>query len=89
MMKDKDISESLDIIKMMGAKLYCTQIPGMDRSLASKKLLEMAQEKGIVCAGEWEDPNEAIIESLASGKDTLCCGSLFLCGYVKEHFDAL
>jgi hypothetical protein len=49
----------------------------------------MAQEKGIVCAGEWEDPNEAIIESLASGKDTLCCGSLFLCGYVKEHFDAL
>ena len=88
MMKDKDISESLNIIKMMGAKLYCTQIPGMDRSLASKKLLEMAQEKGIVCVGEWEDPNDAVIESLASGRDTLCCGSLFLCGYVKEHFDA-
>jgi len=89
MMKDKDISKSLDILKEIGAKLYCTQIPGMDRSLASKKLLEMAQEKGIVCPGEWEDPNEAVKESLACGKDTICCGSLYLCGYVKEHFDGV
>lgn len=88
MMKDKDVLKSLDIIKGMRTKLYCTQIPGMDRSLASKELLEMAQDKGIVCAGEWEDPNRAVKESLASYCDTICCGSLYLSGYVKEHFDA-
>lgn len=87
MMKDKDISQSLDLIKKMRATLYCTQIPGMDRCLPAKDLLSMAEEKNIKCAGKWEDPIKAVKESLASGKDTLCCGSLFLSGFVKEHFD--
>ena len=87
MMKDKDISESLDFIKKMGAPLYCTQIPGMDRCLPAKDLLAMAEQKNIKCAGKWEYPMTAVKESLASGNDTLCCGSLFLSGFVKEHFD--
>ncbi len=51
-MKDKDISESLDIIKKMGTTLHCTQVPGMDRSLSAADLLTMAEEKGITCAGK-------------------------------------
>ena len=86
MMKDKDISESLDIIKKMGAALYCTQVPGMDRSLPSSDLLAMAENKNIVCAGKWEDPILAVKESLDSDRDTICCGSLFLSGYIKESF---
>ena len=86
MMKDKDISESLDIIKKMGAALYCTQVPGMDRSLPSSDLLAMAENKNIVCAGKWEDPILAVKESLDSDRDTICCGSLFLSGYIKERF---
>ena len=86
MMKDKDISESLDIIKKMGTTLYCTQVPGMDRSLPSSDLLAMAENKNIVCAGKWEDPILAVKESLDSDRDTICCGSLFLSGYIKERF---
>lgn len=86
-MKDKDISESLDIIKKMGTTLYCTQVPGMDRSLSAADLLTMAEEKGITCAGKWEDPILAVEKSLDTGRDTICCGSLFLSGFVKEHFD--
>jgi len=85
MMRDKDITESLDIIRGTGAKLYCTEVPGMERSLPADELLEMAEEKGIDCAGEWSSPTEAVRESVASGSDTICCGSLFLGGYVKEH----
>lgn len=87
MMRDKDLSESLDRIKEMQGTLYCTQIPKMDRSLPAKDLLTMAKEKNITCAGKWEDPIKAVNESLASGRETLCCGSLFLSGYIKEHFD--
>jgi len=87
MMKDKDISESLDIIKKMGTTLYCTQVPGMDRSLSAKDLLVMAERKDITCAGKWEDPILAVEKSLDTGRDTICCGSLFLSGFVKEHFD--
>ena len=85
MMKDKDISDSLDIIGKMGAKLFCTELPGMDRSLTAFKLYAMAEEKGIVCAGKWDSPIDAVRESRAAGSDTICCGSLFLCGYIKEH----
>ena len=85
MMKDKDISESLDIVGETGAKLFCTEVPGMERSLSAAALLAMAEKKGIVCAGKWSSPTEAIRESLVSGSDTICCGSLFLSGYVKEH----
>ncbi len=87
MMKDKDIPKSLDIIKKMGTTLYCTQVPGMNRSLSAKELLAMAEEKNIRCAGKWEDPILAVEKSLNTGMDTICCGSLFLSGFVKEHFD--
>ena len=86
-MKDKDISESLDIIKKMGTTLYCTQVPGMDRSLSAKDLLVMAEKKDITCAGKWKDPILAVEKSMDTGRDTICCGSLFLSGFVKEHFD--
>ena len=86
MMKDKDISDSLDIIGEMGATLFCTELPGMDRSLTALKLFAMAEEKGIMCAGKWDSPIEAVRESSAAGCDTICCGSLFLCGYIKEHY---
>lgn len=87
MMKDKDISENLNIIKRTGAKLYCTQIPEMERSMSADDLLIMAEKKNIACAGKWENPIAAVRESLRSGTDTICCGSLFLAGYVKEHFN--
>ncbi len=89
MMKDKDIAESLDIIAGTGASLYCTQIPFMDRSLSAKELRDISETKGIECAGEWEDPIEAVRKSLSSGNETICCGSLFLSGYIKEHANEL
>ena len=45
----------------------------------------IAAEKGINCAGEWTDPMTAVKRSLADGTDTICCGSLFLCGLIKER----
>ncbi len=89
MMRDKDISQSLDIIAATGAKLYCTEVPGMDRCLSADKLFDTAEKKGIQCAGKWKMPIEAIRESRASGQDTISCGSLFLSGYIMEHYNEI
>ncbi len=85
MMKDKDASECLELIKRTGMRLFCTQVPDMERSLSSEELYRAAAEKGINCAGEWTDPMTAVKRSLADGTDTICCGSLFLCGLIKER----
>ena len=89
MMKDKDISGALSLLRPLGAEIYCTEVPGLERSLSAEGMRETAERAGLSVAGTYGDPLDAI--RAASGKvlPVVCCGSLFLVGYVKAHLDEL
>ncbi|MEG1823845.1 MAG: folylpolyglutamate synthase/dihydrofolate synthase family protein [Cloacibacillus sp.] len=86
MMKDKDIRDVLLILKRLDASVFCTQVPSSERSLAASEMALLAQEAGLHCAGAFDEPLCAIKAAAARGVPTLCCGSLFLVGHIKEHF---
>lgn len=85
-MKDKDYRDSLALLSCFSGSLYATVVPGLARSETPEKIRDVALEVGF--KGEircFEDPMEAIREATRSGKMTLCCGSLYLVGYVRSH----
>lgn len=88
-MKDKDAAGTLALLAALEPVLFCTQVPGMSRTMASSELLELAKEAGITTAEAYEDPLDALKASAVAGSTTICCGSLFLVGYVKGHIDEI
>lgn len=89
MMKDKDISGALSLLRPLGAEIYCTEVPGLERSLSAEGMRETAERAGLSVAGAYGDPLDAIRAASGKGLPVVCCGSLFLVGYVKAHLDEL
>lgn len=89
MMKDKDISGALSLLRPLGAEIYCTEVPGLERSLSAEGMRETAERAGLSVAGTYGDPLDAIRAATGKGLPVVCCGSLFLVGYVKAHLDEL
>lgn len=89
MMKDKDISGALSLLAPLGAEIYCTEVPGLERSLSAEGMKETAERAGLSVAGTYGDPLDAIRAASGKGLPVVCCGSLFLVGYVKAHLDEL
>ena len=89
MMKDKDISGALSLLRPLGAEIYCTEVPGLERSLSAEGMKETAERAGLSVAGTYGDPLDAIRAATGKGLPVVCCGSLFLVGYVKAHLDEL
>lgn len=89
MMKDKDISGALSLLAPLGAEIYCTEVPGLERSLSAAGMRETAERAGLSVAGTYGDPLDAIRAATGKGLPVVCCGSLFLVGYVKAHLDEL
>lgn len=89
MMKDKDISGALSLLRPLGAEIYCTEVPGLERSLNAEGMRETAERAGLSVAGTYGDPLDAIRAASGKGLPVVCCGSLFLVGYVKAHLDEL
>lgn len=89
MMKDKDISSALPLLRPLGAEIYCTEVPGLERSLSAEGMRETAERAGLSVAGTYGDPLDAIRAASGKGLPVVCCGSLFLVGYVKAHLDEL
>ena len=83
-MGDKDYRESLALLKELNVPLYCTEIPGMSRSANAEKLAEEARCSGLNVPGSFADPMEAVQAAAQAGKSVLCCGSLFLVGFLRE-----
>jgi len=86
-MKDKEIDESLKFLKSLKPTMYCTQIPGMERCMSARRLQELVERAGLDFAGEFSDPVNAVKAARATGRTTICCGSLYLVGYLKEKAD--
>lgn len=86
-MADKDVRLMLDLMKGLSPTLYCTQVPDLARSMKADSLAASAQAHGLQTAGSFENPVDAIRAARATGGPTICCGSLYMIGWVKEHMD--
>ncbi|MEA4881986.1 MAG: folylpolyglutamate synthase/dihydrofolate synthase family protein [Synergistaceae bacterium] len=86
-MKDKEYSQSLSLLQCIGSALHCTAVPGHDRAAPPSLLAEAARtagwpEKQI---REFGDPFAALEAAEQTGEGVLCCGSLYLVGFLRER----
>ena len=89
MMQDKDVKKSLSILSKLDCSIFCTEIPEMARSMKSDKLLQIAKEVGIKSLSTYKNPIDAVLSSLSHSEITICCGSLYLIGYIKKNLKLL
>lgn len=89
MMRDKDVRGVLELLKPLKAAIYCTQVPDMPRSMKAGELCALVEEHGLTSACKSGRPLDALKAARAGGKTTVCCGSLYLVGYLKEHINEL
>jgi dihydrofolate synthase/folylpolyglutamate synthase len=84
-MKDKDIQKMLLALKPLEPLMFCTEIPDTDRSFDATTLLEHCDSCGLYSVGSWSWPKDAITAARSHGRVTICCGSLYLVGWIKGH----
>ncbi len=89
MMKDKEIGSALSFLQGLDVTLYCTEVPGCGRSLGAEEMAEKAADASLRTAGSFKDPLKAIAAASGESAPVLCCGSLFLVGYIKERRDGI
>ena len=86
-MKDKDYPQSLLLLKSIGSALYCTAVPGHERAASPSLLAKAARSAGWrkEQVREFDDPFTAFKEAKKTGEGVLCCGSLYLVGFLRER----
>jgi dihydrofolate synthase/folylpolyglutamate synthase len=87
-MKDKDITEILEMLKELGAPIFCTQ-PEMARAMPAGDLLPVLRAAGCDARDAFDESRFALAAAMAaSSPDELvvCCGSLFLVGAMRDLF---
>lgn len=89
MMKDKDIGDTLALLKPLGAKFFCTEVPDNARSLKAEEMKRLADAANLNVCGCGTEPLSVLREAASDGAVTLCCGSLFLVGYLKERINGI
>jgi dihydrofolate synthase/folylpolyglutamate synthase len=84
-MKDKEHDIALKKLSGLKPHLFCTEVPEMERSAKAEFLRKEALQytwastpKGI------SDPREAIYNACQDSSIVVCCGSLYLIGYIKS-----
>lgn len=82
-MKDKEIDESLLLLKPYAARFLFTTVQGNPRAESPKGVAERAEKIGIV--GEQCDTLEEAIAK-ADGENTLICGSLYLYADLPDFY---
>ncbi|NLB82992.1 MAG: hypothetical protein GX791_01970, partial [Synergistaceae bacterium] len=86
-MKDKEYFQSFLLLKSIGSALHCTAMPGHDRAAPPSLLAEAARSAGWRKdqIREFDDPFTAVEEAEKTGEGVLCCGSLYLVGFLRER----
>ena len=83
--EDKDAARIIDILKPLARRFVFTR-PGREGGWRGEEMIEFAAP---VPATYVDEPREAIASAMAQeGGDEvqLCCGSLYLVGYLREAF---
>jgi len=89
MMHDKDIQESLRILKGLNVRFYCTEVPDMPRCLPAKELCGIVSSLGFANVSDSVSPVRAIEIATKNGLPTIVCGSLYLIGWIKRNRNRL
>ncbi len=90
-MKDKAYPECLELLREVCSKLYCVSVPENPRSAQPELLADTARSLGWIPEeiSVSYDPLEAIRAASLSNEVVVCCGSLYLIGYVKSRLPLL
>jgi dihydrofolate synthase/folylpolyglutamate synthase len=85
-MKDKNYPECLEVLAGLGAALYATCVPGMERSLSPEGVMEAAERQPWrnAVAG-FANPLDAIAAASRENEVVVVCGSLYLVGWVRAR----
>ncbi|MDO5115406.1 MAG: Mur ligase family protein [Synergistaceae bacterium] len=89
MMRDKDIETALGCLRRLNAVIFCTEVPGSERSLSAEEMKGAAERAGLTARGPYREPERALAKASAGGVPAICCGSLFLVGYMKRKLNEL
>jgi dihydrofolate synthase/folylpolyglutamate synthase len=85
-MSDKDIPPILRALAALRATVHCAELP-MERCAGAGELAKMARAEGLRVGGVHSSPEDALDAArrdLKDGEMILCCGSLYLVGYVRK-----
>jgi len=85
-MSDKDIPSLLGALSALKRPVYCAGLP-MERAARAEELAGMCDEIGMDVAGFFSDPSEALKAAVGQAERhelVLCCGSLYLVGYIRR-----
>jgi len=86
-MKDKDVTKTLNLLKPIDPRMYCTQVPGMSRSMAAEELTQRAKDAGLRILSTDVDPLVALKNAKKDCNTVICCGSLYFVGWLKKHYE--
>ena len=85
-MGDKDIPPILRALADLRVPVHCAELP-MERCAMASDLANMARVEGLSVGGVHASPEKALDAARRNAKDgemILCCGSLYLVGYVRK-----
>jgi dihydrofolate synthase/folylpolyglutamate synthase len=85
-MKDKDVSPMLDWIKALDCPVYCSQAL-TERAMPPDELACLAEGSGVNVRGAYANAMDALLaarDQADPSKILLCCGSLYLVGYLEQ-----
>lgn len=83
-MKDKDIKNSLMLIKDLADEICFTKVKNNERSASEKQLRDIADELNIP-SSFYEDVGDALNYAISKNKTVVICGSLYLYKDVAEN----
>ncbi|MBQ3694343.1 MAG: hypothetical protein II884_06180, partial [Synergistaceae bacterium] len=83
-MRDKNYSGCLELLNhYLSPSLYVTTVPGMARAASPDELSNAAKKFSWRRLCVFDEPLEAVNESVHENDLTLVCGSLYMIGYVR------
>ena len=83
-MRDKNYAGCLELMKhYLNPSLYVTTVPGMARAARPDELMNAAEKFSWRSLCAFDEPLNAIKESVLKNSLTLVCGSLYMIGYVR------
>ncbi|MCL2767303.1 MAG: bifunctional folylpolyglutamate synthase/dihydrofolate synthase [Synergistaceae bacterium] len=85
-MRDKDLFGCLSHINELNASIYCTEVPGNERSASIQDLDGIAGKFDWRQISYFKDPMDAINAAKTDNNDlVIVCGSLYFIGYLRPR----
>ena len=84
-LSDKNYNQMTDMLLPLAERFLCLT-PDSPRALAAEDLAEVLTQKGACAEGFGSDIDAALARAEELGGPTVCLGSLYLAGLVRDRF---